>query len=511
MLRLRMTVLLCATILTVAYSRSAAEDRNVFFGLMHSHTGLSDGEGTPEAAYDSARDAGLDFFAITEHNHSQAAGSDGVFLTPENYHTLIETADEKTVNGEFVAIYGQEVSTISRGNHANVFFAPEIVNMPNGDFRFLYEVWIPDHPDASLIQLNHPKGGQSATTRDYGIDDYDGNFADLLNACDRYVALIEVIKGEIDAASDEDRHVDARYEDEYFFYLNKGFHVAPSVGGDEHQETWGKTMKARLGVWATELSRGGLEEAIHGRHCYATEDGDVEVQLSVDGKIMGSAVELSGTQDVDVTVSFDDPDEPDAQYRVQLFYDDAIGGEKAKQVENELVNSTIDSRTFTRSVVPGSYLFAKVVQISSEGGQTHADDTWTAPLWFVEMGAPLLAGTGSSPTSPMPVAPDAVIDWSDAADHIGQTVTVEGKIVRVHNHENRILFMNFAPNFQETLSLVVFADNFEDFDPIEGVDALDERLLDKKVSVKGRITTFRNTQLQMVIRSPDQILSVEGE
>jgi hypothetical protein len=51
----------------------AQPDTSVFFGNLHSHTALSDGSGTPAEAYERARDtAGLDFLAITEHNHAQA-------------------------------------------------------------------------------------------------------------------------------------------------------------------------------------------------------------------------------------------------------------------------------------------------------------------------------------------------------------------------------------------------------------------------------------------------------
>jgi hypothetical protein len=46
---------------------------SVFFGNLHSHTALSDGSGTPEDAYEHARDnSGVDFLAVTEHNHAQA-------------------------------------------------------------------------------------------------------------------------------------------------------------------------------------------------------------------------------------------------------------------------------------------------------------------------------------------------------------------------------------------------------------------------------------------------------
>ncbi|MCU0665440.1 MAG: hypothetical protein MUC50_24340, partial [Myxococcota bacterium] len=43
---------------------------NVYFGLLHSHTNISDGEGSPEKAYRYARDtAKLDFFGIADHDY----------------------------------------------------------------------------------------------------------------------------------------------------------------------------------------------------------------------------------------------------------------------------------------------------------------------------------------------------------------------------------------------------------------------------------------------------------
>jgi len=70
----------------------AQEARKVYFGLMHSHTSFSDGEGTPDEAYTMAKEAGLNFFAITEHNHNQAIGDDGIFLTDTLYRELQDNA-----------------------------------------------------------------------------------------------------------------------------------------------------------------------------------------------------------------------------------------------------------------------------------------------------------------------------------------------------------------------------------------------------------------------------------
>src|SRR5438477_9757310 len=102
-----------------------AQER-VFFGNLHSHTSFSDGVGTPAQAYKHARDvAKIDFLAITEHNHLQAeqgAGSraDGILIAKD--HSLYNGASAKSVisaaraatkDGKFIALYGQEFSSIS--------------------------------------------------------------------------------------------------------------------------------------------------------------------------------------------------------------------------------------------------------------------------------------------------------------------------------------------------------------------------------------------------------------
>lgn len=50
-------------------SASVCAQDNVYFGNLHAHTVYSDGSGAPDEAFDAAREAGLDFMAITEHSH----------------------------------------------------------------------------------------------------------------------------------------------------------------------------------------------------------------------------------------------------------------------------------------------------------------------------------------------------------------------------------------------------------------------------------------------------------
>lgn len=64
--------LLLAACLGLASSNAGAQ--NVYHGNLHAHTSYSDGSGTPDEAFAMARASGLDFTAITEHNHRAGDG-----------------------------------------------------------------------------------------------------------------------------------------------------------------------------------------------------------------------------------------------------------------------------------------------------------------------------------------------------------------------------------------------------------------------------------------------------
>jgi len=435
----------------------AQEARKVYFGLMHSHTSFSDGEGTPDEAYTMAKEAGLNFFAITEHNHNQAIGDDGIFLTDTLYRELQESAARHTVEGEFLAIWGQEISTISKGNHQNIFFAAKITDMPNGNFKYLYETWLPANLETKIVQLNHPKGGLTASRgKEYGIDDYNFSYPAMVAASDRYIKLIEVVKGSAFSTETNFLHINGDTEDDYFFYLNKGFHLAPSAGGDDHKRTWGRSMKGRMGVWATELTRAGIEEAIMNMHVYASEDENLEVQFSVNDQIMGSSLAVDGTTALQLKVTFKDQDESNAQHRVQLYYDNQVGGDTVKAIENELFEPGMSEATFNHSSAPGGYYLAKVTQLTPANGGMHADDVWTAPVWITNAADAVVTNGGNEPGNTDHPEREH-IEWHEAADYIGKTKTVSGNIIRAHNHRDQVLFFNFDPNFEETLSLIVLS------------------------------------------------------
>ncbi|HEY9840563.1 MAG: CehA/McbA family metallohydrolase [Candidatus Sericytochromatia bacterium] len=388
----------------------------VYFGNLHSHTSYSDGILNPREAYKTAAGNGLDFMAITEHNHAAAGGTDNIFLTPELYEDLKKTAAEFNQPGKFAALYGQEFSTISSGNHMNVFNAATIIDVPNGDFRRFYEEWLPQHPEVAFIQFNHPNfkadmglaphdsnipptlraaeerhhqaealaearlfpqaRSRSELFNDYGFDDYQRNFAALASAAAPYLRTIEILNGPGTSPKPVGK-AEAWMEEDFLFYLNQGFKIAPSADQDNHFAHWGSLHTGRTGVLAAALTPEGIYEAIRARRVFASEDSNLEVVMQANGHYMGEEFSAGGKLDFELTLR--DPDEPQAGYLVQVFADQP-GQETARPVSQQQLPPGIGNYRFSWQPPPGveSYAFIKVTQLNADGTQ---DDAWTAPIW----------------------------------------------------------------------------------------------------------------------------------
>lgn len=118
-------------------------------------------------------------------------------------------------------------------------------------------------------------------------------------------------------------------------------------------------------------------------------------------------------------------------------------------------------------------------------------------------GQPGPAPTGSSSVSSQGGQPSGeVISWQDAAEHYGETCTVEGKIVATHN-SGKACFLNFHPNWREYFTAVIFASAFNQFPPNpEG------HYRGKRVRVTGRIKQYKGKP-EIILNSPSQIEIVE--
>jgi len=384
----------------VLFSSAAvtAQVEQVRFGNLHAHTSYSDGLGVPQEAYKMACNAGLDFFAITEHNHAAGDGKgerkDGLMIAtkPDLYKgkpsSLIESANKLDKPGQCVTIYGQEYSTISSGNHVNIFDVSDIISSPNGAFDQLVG-WLETNRDAqnniAVMQFNHPSSGQRAR-KDYGRDDFGGGDENLwIEAMAPHVSLIETLNAPA-LRDGRGQRTHAR-EGLYFRYLNLGFHLAPSVGQDNHFRNWGVATDARVAVITPDFTRAGILNAMRARHAYASEDKNLRVVFRSGTALQGDVTEPPSLgAELDLTVQIVDDDEPDASYRIDVFKDLAGGKAASSPVESYEVagnQTTPLDLEGIRLDAFGEYVLLRITQYGREDDEHAEDDrVWTAPIWF---------------------------------------------------------------------------------------------------------------------------------
>jgi len=373
--------------------RRLSRGLSVYFGNLHSHTSYSDGSGTPEQAYAHARRAGLDFLAITEHNHKSAESGapkerrDGLLIAtrPELYKgpeasALIPTALRESVDGGFVALYGQEFSSISSGNHVNVFEIPDVLTVPNGEYKQLvaHLGTIRDSQNnAPIVQFNHPAlGGHDEDAKDYGQDDFDDE-AMWVAAVGKYASLVEIINGPSEA--EELEPTPRPKEAEFKHYLSLGFKLAPTADQDNHFFTWGTATHARTAVIAKTLTRAGVLDAMRRRNVYATTDANLRAIVHVNEVLCGGDVSAAPNSSLKVEFTLQDDDEPNASYKFEVFRG-VVGGDPAKAVKQI---STLDSRV--------EDAVTTLVDLHTREGrefyyfritQDDGDRVWTAPVWI---------------------------------------------------------------------------------------------------------------------------------
>lgn len=272
---------------------------------LHNHTLISDGDGDPDLAYDSMRDAGLDVAALTDH----ATISDSLLasalaaLLPEGYSQLggltrqdwartKELADAADADGTFTAIRGFEWSEPLLG-HINVWFSEHYTDIVDiGAMRPFFS-WLTRSPNTPLIDggadgiagFNHP-GREFRRFQDFryfpGARDQMVSL-EMFNRRDDYL-----FEGYADGRTSPLNEC-----------LNAGWRTGITGVTDEHGTDWGfPEGKGRTGLWVDEHSRSGVMRAMRARRFFATRTSGLRVDATatVDRQEhrMGSVIPASG-------------------------------------------------------------------------------------------------------------------------------------------------------------------------------------------------------------------------
>ena len=387
-------ILCSALALALALPASLGGAEDVFFagfkvyvGNLHSHTAFSDGSLFPEDAFAGAKNAGLQFMAVTEHNHTdgihprEPKGGKTIGSDPSLYQKLIATAGARTQTGSFIAYFGQEFSSSSGGNHINVIGPQAVISeteIPSGEYKKFYESWLPAHPEVSFIQFNHPWQGQDPPAQNYGRHQFAGSFERLLAAAETKLRTIEVINGP-GLSEVSGRIATVQGEPRFKEFLSHGFRIAPTADQDNHYKTWGRLTDARTGVLASDLTEASLTAAIVARRTFASTDKNLRAALAVNGHIMGSEI-TAASRDLTIAYKIADADEPNAKYDVKIVVGSSVGGTAPK--ESKLISVQGDSAGEVHCTTPhnNSFVYLKIVQQPQT--ESEKDYLLTSPVWI---------------------------------------------------------------------------------------------------------------------------------
>jgi len=276
---------------TYTAKKAAGGEKN-YFGQIHSHTTNSDGAGTLTEAYEWARDdAKLDFFAVTDHSNSfDTANKDdkagtynlGAYNSSNaKWQAGKAAAAAAAVPGEYVSLYGFEMTWSGGPGHINTYATEGFVSRNNAELnsktndaglKAYYEL-LKLHPE-SISQFNHP--GNT-------FGNFSG-FAYYDPVIDQRITLLEVGNGE--GAIGSGGYFPS-YE-QYDMALDKGWHVAPTNNQDNHKALWGNANTTRTVVYTNDFTTEGIYQAMRDMRVYATEDANLDIVYTLNGEMLGT-------------------------------------------------------------------------------------------------------------------------------------------------------------------------------------------------------------------------------
>lgn len=368
---------------------------NLYFGLLHAHTDLSDGLGSVEEAFSHAADLeGLDFFAVTDHSNS----------LDENKWAAGKAAAQAVTGEDFLGLFGYEMTwqETKRIGHMVTFGTDGFLSREQPEFS---------NPDTAL------EAYYQALTRLPGSVSmfcHPGNFFGDFHSFghyrweyDRVVSLLEVVSGREPPSWDQ-----------YTRALDAGWHLAPCANQNNHNGLWGVESSVRTVILANSLTEASLLEAIRARRVYATEDSDLHVSYDLDGYDMGSILPRADHPEITL-LAYDPTDEAIGTVEVVTEGGLVLASEAAN--ENDAYLTIPVSGGFR-------YYYLRITQ-------PDGDMAVTAPVWvepFEDMGILDFSADTEDPVQDQPLTLNLSLYNDETADFSLDAVELYADGLLVH-------------------------------------------------------------------------------
>jgi hypothetical protein len=228
---------------------------------LHCHSVLSaDAEGEVDECYRTARrKAGIDGILITDNDHYL------VPLSQMEWHTNLALAEELYEPGGFLPLIGYEWTS-----------RPFVGKRQVVDHRSV----LLGRPAQDIVRWNEAAGNAEAL---YSFVAQHDGFVHAHHQ--RWDLLGHPVEANVEAASSWDAYLH-RDPSVYHEALDAGHRIGLIGGSDEHRRNPG-LGGALTGVWAEELTRESVMEALAAHRCFATAGRKPSVWITANGAPMG--------------------------------------------------------------------------------------------------------------------------------------------------------------------------------------------------------------------------------
>ena len=257
----------------------------ILFGDLHGHSNLSDGTGTPEDYYRYARDAaGLDVAVLTDHDHW---GIPFLDETPANWERIQAAARSFHEPGRFVTLLGYEWTSWIFGHRHVLHFEDAAPIRSSADERFDSppELWAALAGAPALTFAHHSAGDPVATDWSIPPDPALEPVTEIVSvhgSSESFDSPMPV-RGMLEGNTVRDA-------------LGRGYRLGFIGSGDSHDGHPGLVQLADgasgglAGILASELTREAVLEALRARLAYATNGARIVLDVTLDGRPMGSSL-----------------------------------------------------------------------------------------------------------------------------------------------------------------------------------------------------------------------------
>lgn len=343
----------------------------VFWGELHGHTELSDGRGSLDAYFRTARDlAQLDFCAITDHDHGGVGSPE---LWDGKWDLIQEKVAEYHEEGHFVTLLGYERDSFPWYPNMCIYYRNgrgELVRSEQDGEITRSELEALLQRD-DVLAIPHQLSQMEVGTQ----------FSAIPNELMPVVAEVYSKWGTSEYFDNPNPMPSFARGCFWQDALNKGARVGAVAGSDIHMPFPGLRYDGFLyynhpglvAVLAEELSREAIFDAIKARRCYAAAGARIELDFRVNECVMGSETKIEAGKERRLYVSVTSPA---AIHRVTVV-------KNGEDTFVRHINGRSPNETFCvvdlEACQPVDYYY---IRVTLQDGRS----AWSSPIWVASEG-----------------------------------------------------------------------------------------------------------------------------